>query len=120
MITSSKKTSHQYLRKIMVLPVIALVSLLFAFKINNYSENVQVSAFRPTGAGMIGQKTDVSVAHIYHSDTTKPTGKKQKSKEEQFNVIIKNKRVELKGSRKKLRRRNWKAKKPGKKLRRRD
>ncbi len=50
MITTSKKTSHQYLRKMMVLPVAAIVIGLFAFsykerqadKINQPSEMLQV------------------------------------------------------------------------------
>ena len=39
MITSSKKTSYQYLRKVMVLPLAAIVTLLFAFKIYNTETN---------------------------------------------------------------------------------
>ena len=100
MITSSKKTSHQYLRKIMVIPVIALVSLLFAFKINSYSDNVKDSAVRLTSGDMIGQKTDVSVAYVHHSDTTKPTGKKQKLKDEQFNSNSKEQKSQLEAQQK--------------------
>jgi len=39
MITSSQKTSYQYLRKIMVLPVAAIVVALFAFSYKNKKEN---------------------------------------------------------------------------------
>jgi len=45
MITSSKKTSYQYLRKIMVLPVAAIVAALFAFSYKNKKENI---SFNPT------------------------------------------------------------------------
>ena len=40
MITSSQKTNYQYLRKIMVLPVAAIVVALFAFSYKSKKENV--------------------------------------------------------------------------------
>ena len=40
MITSSQKTSYQYLRKIMVLPVAAIVAALFAFSYKNKKETI--------------------------------------------------------------------------------
>src|SRR4030095_330447 len=44
MITSSQKTSYRYLRKLMALPVIAIIFLLFAFKIKSHSDKVNDKA----------------------------------------------------------------------------
>lgn len=44
MITTSKKPSHQYLRKLMVLPVAAIVIGLFAFSYQRKKENFRLSA----------------------------------------------------------------------------
>ncbi|MBL7740142.1 MAG: energy transducer TonB [Chitinophagaceae bacterium] len=41
MITNSPKTSHQYLRKLMVLPVVATLIILFAFKYKNKENDMK-------------------------------------------------------------------------------
>ena len=83
MITSSKKTSYQYFRKIMVLPLILLVSILVAFKVSDQNPNKPIiktssgkitdliSEFKSTIPENIVQKNEIP-----NSDTTKPNEEK--------------------------------------------
>jgi N-acetylmuramoyl-L-alanine amidase len=77
MITSSQKTSYQYLRKIMVLPVAAIVVALFAFSYKNKKEHSSpvrtdkaVTVVIDAGHGIdpSGSHTGVSTSDGSHED----------------------------------------------------
>ena len=65
MITSSQKTSYQYLRKIMVLPVATIVVALFAFSYKNKKENVSLSSIEKPVTVVIdaGHGVDLTGGH---------------------------------------------------------
>ena len=77
MITSSQKTSYQYLRKIMVLPVDAIVVALFAFSYKSKKENISSIAIdKPVtvvidaghGIDATGKHTGVTAWDDTHED----------------------------------------------------
>jgi len=77
MITSSQKTSYQYLRKIMVLPVAALVAALFAFSYKSKKEkNAFIALDKPVtvvidaghGVDAAGNHTGVTGSDDSHED----------------------------------------------------
>src|SRR6185295_5073221 len=77
MITSSPKTSYQYLRKIMVLPVAVIVVALFAFSYKSKKENISSIAIdRPVtvvidaghGIDATGKHTGVTAWDDTHED----------------------------------------------------
>jgi N-acetylmuramoyl-L-alanine amidase len=119
MITSSQKTSYKYLRKIMVLPVAAIVIALFAFSYKNKKAN---NSFTPlakpvtvvidAGHGMdpTGKHTGVSVSDgSYEDDIVLSIAKKIKElntndrlqiilTRENKNIVDLKKRVEFSNS----------------------
>ena len=77
MITSSQKTSYQYLRKIMVLPVAAIVAALFAFSYKSKKEkNTFITLDKPVtvvidaghGVDAAGNHTGVTASDESHED----------------------------------------------------
>ncbi len=65
MITSSQKTSYQYLRKVMVLPVAIIVIALFAFSYKNKKENLSLARIEKLVTVVIdaGHGVDPTGAH---------------------------------------------------------
>jgi len=87
MITSSKNPGYQFFRKVMILPVITLVFLLFAFKIKNHSEKVIAKSDKRIAAGLdAGNSIKPAAFENYASktDTSKPKMEKQKLKEDKL------------------------------------
>jgi beta-lactamase regulating signal transducer with metallopeptidase domain len=76
MITSSKKPSYQYLRKMMVLPLLAVVATLFAFtykKINEPEKQlIPELPFQTTTDTIPGKKTVKPAIEIRKVDNPKP------------------------------------------------
>jgi len=88
MITSSQKTSHQYLRKLMVLPVAAIIIALFAFSYKSKKERIspirtdrQLTVVIDAGHGIdaAGNHTGVAVpGNSYEDDIVLSIAKKIK------------------------------------------
>jgi hypothetical protein len=82
MITSSKKPGYQFFRKLMVLPIITLVFALFAFKIKNYSTKAIVP--ETIGKNVTAEKKFSGSEKIRVADTSKPKGKPQQPKQNEY------------------------------------
>jgi hypothetical protein len=81
MITSSQKTGHQYLRKLLVLPVITIIFVLFAFKVKSHSEKVITAPNGPVAEIInTGSEVNLTTGNRPETDTSKPKSK-QKQKE---------------------------------------
>jgi len=82
MITSSQKTSYRYLRKLMALPVIAIVFLLFAFKIKSHSDKVNEKASKPVIETIFTSDKANFITGAPATDTSKPKNKQQEQKKQ--------------------------------------
>ena len=70
MITNPQQTSHQYLRKILVLPLAAMIILLFAFRYQSIAAETEVNE-KATGVTEMmdatgKQRSDTSLAFLQH------------------------------------------------------
>jgi len=96
MITSSQKTSHQYLRKLLVLPVITFIFVLFAFKVNSHLQKVITAPTKPvTEIINTGSEVNLTTGNRQKTDTSKPKTK-QKQKEPAKQKAEENEQKELK------------------------
>jgi hypothetical protein len=81
MITSFQKTSYRYLRKLMALPVIAIVFLLFAFKIKSHSDKVNEKASKPVAEIIHAADKASFITGGPATDTSKPKSKQQQQQQ---------------------------------------
>lgn len=89
MITSSSKPGYHFFRKLMILPVIFLVLLLFAFKIKSYSAKTSKSD-SPVKIVMNVSNNIIPPAierYMPGADTSKPEMKQKSKKDESGNEV---------------------------------
>jgi hypothetical protein len=82
MITSSNKPKYQFVRKLMILPVIIFVFVLFAFKLKSNSEKTIKKSEEGITVVTNGMRTGRVQTFFQERDTSKPTIKKKEKQQQ--------------------------------------